>query len=79
MSKRVYPKLLSKSYCVFEDEERVFLGDWDILWFRTWHFYFKWFTDCGDWFIYLEWRTKKETWYIRFSSAGFMKGKYTHE
>lgn len=78
MNKRVYPKLLSKSFCYFGVEDPIVTG-WDILWFRTWHFHFKWFTDCGDWFIYLEWRTKKETWYIRFSSAGFMKGKYTHE
>ena len=30
-----------------------------------------WFTDCGEWFLYLYWGKK----YIRFSSAGFTRGK----
>lgn len=69
-------------YPRFFKRDQYSIGDltlqtgWDILWFRTWHFFFKWFTDCGEWFVYLEWHWKRTVWYLRFSSAGFMKGKY---
>ena len=70
----VYPKFLQPDY--FDDGITKEIIGWDILWFRTWHFFFRWFTDCGDWFVYLEWRTRKAEYYMRFSSAGFMKGKF---
>jgi hypothetical protein len=35
-------------------------------------FQIRWFTDCGYWFIYLHlWKH-----YIRFSNAGFTKGRF---
>ena len=42
-----------------------------ILKFKIFKFKLDWFTDCGDWFLYLYFGKN----YLRFSSAGFLKGK----
>lgn len=47
-----------------------------ILMFKVRKFRLDWFTDCGDWFLYLYWFRKESAKYVRFSSAGFMKGCY---
>lgn len=67
-------KFLSRDYCEF-GEERIAIG-WDILWLTIKNFTFRWFTDCGEWFIYLEHEKDGTTKYVRFSSAGYMKGSY---
>ena len=69
MPKHSYPRFMRPDI-VNGEREGI-----DILWFRTWHFTFKWFTDYGEWFVYLSWITKKTVNYLRFSSAGFMKGE----
>lgn len=74
---RNYPRFLRRDTIDFGDGLVKHYG-WDILWFRTWHFFFRWFTDCGEWFICLEWHWKNKCWYLRFSSAGFLKGYYEH-
>lgn len=43
-----------------------------ILVFKTKLFSLSWFTDCGSWFLYI---TLGKTW-VRFSDAGFIKGKH---
>ena len=42
-----------------------------ILYFKIFNFKFDWFTDCGSWFLYLY----LGKYYIRFSDAGFIKGR----
>lgn len=34
-------------------------------------FEIRYFNELGEWFLYIRWRP----WYLRFSSAGFIKGK----
>ena len=69
-----YPKFLRRDYILFNGKQEP-IG-WYILCFRTWHFFFNWFTDCGEWFIYLKWQWKGTVWFVRFSGLGFVKGKY---
>lgn len=64
-------KLLKKYY----DSTNEYQGTY-IFMFNFWRFKFDWFTDCGDWFIYLYWYCDNNVKYVRFSSAGFMSGKY---
>ena len=64
-------KFLQKYY----DDGKTYQGT-HILMFNFYKLKFDWFTDCGDWFLYLYWYGKENIKYIRFSSAGFMKGYY---
>ena len=72
-----YPKFINRYYTLIDDNYEM--EGWDILRFRTWHFFFDWFTDCGEWFIYLKWQWEETVWFARFSGVGFMKGKYINK